>query len=204
MDDLIIEAIARGGYLGIFLLMVLENVVPPVPSEVIMGIGGVLVERGEMAFWPLLLIGTSGTLLGNYFWYWLGDVYGYKRLEPLVDRWGRWLTVDWSDISRAQGFFAKHGHWVIFFLRVSPFLRTIISLPAGLVHMPKWKFLTFTFAGSLIWNAALIGGGVWLSAYLKESQDVLGWIIIGFCALVLAGYLYRVFSWVPRAKPEED
>ena len=68
MQDLIIEAIAAGGYLGIFALMVLENLFPPIPSEVIMGLGGVLVARGEMAFWPLLIVGTLGTTLGNYAW----------------------------------------------------------------------------------------------------------------------------------------
>lgn len=200
MDSFIIELIARGGYFGIFLLMVLENVVPPVPSEVIMGIGGLLVQRGQMAFWPLLLIGTAGTVAGNYFWYWLGDVYGYRRLEPIVDRWGRWLTIDWEHIAKAQAYFARHGHWVVFFVRMSPFLRTIISLPAGLAHMPKWKFLTFTFGGSLVWNALLILGGQWLSQFLEDSQHILGWIIVGLVVLAVIVYVWRVLTWVPRAE----
>lgn len=204
MDTLIIDLIARGGYFGIFLLMVLENVVPPVPSEVIMGIGGLLVQRGQMQFWPLLLIGTTGTVVGNYFWYWLGDTYGYERLEPFVDRWGRWLTVDWEHIARAQVFFHQRGHWVVFFLRFSPFLRTIISLPAGLAHMPKAKFLGFTFAGSLVWNALLIKGGEWLGHWLADSQELLAWIIMGMIALILAGYVWRLITWVPRAQRSED
>lgn len=199
MDSLIIDLIDRGGYLGIFLLMVLENVVPPVPSEVIMGIGGLLVQRGSMQFWPLLLAGTVGTVAGNYFWYWIGDRYGYRRLEPLVDRWGRWLTVDWHHIATAQLFFVRHGHWVVFFLRFSPFLRTIISLPAGLSHMGKARFLGFTFAGALVWNALLIKGGEWLGHYLADSQNVLSWIILGMLGLGLLGYLYRVLTWKPRA-----
>ncbi|MBH5322635.1 DedA family protein [Aurantiacibacter sediminis] len=202
MHEFIIDLIARSGYFGIFLLMVLENVIPPVPSEVIMGIGGILVDRGDMHFWPLLIIGTTGTVVGNYFWYWLGDKYGYERLEPLVDKWGRWLTVEWRDIEKGQDFFARRGHWVVFALRFSPFLRTIISLPAGLVHMPIWKFLSFTFAGSLIWNAALIGGGAWISRQLEESQDVLGWVIIGLIVLTVIGYIWRVMTWVPRAERE--
>lgn len=199
MDTIIIDLIERGGYFGIFLLMVLENVVPPVPSEVIMGVGGLLVQRGSMQFWPLLLIGTMGTVVGNYFWYWLGDSFGYQRLEPFVDRWGRWLTVDWEHIAKAQVFFHQRGHWVVFFLRFSPFLRTIISLPAGLAHMPKWKFLSFTFAGSLVWNALLIKGGEWLGHWLADSQELLAWIIIGMVVATLAGYLWRLFTWVPRA-----
>jgi membrane protein DedA with SNARE-associated domain len=169
-----------------------------------MGIGGLLVQRGVMHFWPLLLIGTAGTTVGNYAWYWIGDKYGYERLEPIMARWGRWLTLDWEDIARAQLFFVRHGHWVIFFLRFSPFLRTIVSLPAGLSHMPKLKFLGFTFAGSLIWNALLIKGGEWLGHYLQDSQDILGWGIVGMVVLTLVAYLWRVFTWVPRAQRQPD
>ncbi len=204
MHTFIIDLIERGGYVGIFLLMVLENVVPPVPSEVIMGVGGLLVQRGAMDFWPLLLIGTAGTVVGNYFWYWLGDSFGYRRLEPLVDRWGRWLTVDWEHIAKAQVFFHQRGHWVVFVLRFSPFLRTIISLPAGLAHMPKSKFLAFTFAGSLVWNALLIKGGEWLGHWLADSQDLLAWIIIGMVVATLVGYVWRLLTWVPRPKRRED
>ena len=204
MDQLIIEAIRQGGYVGIFFLMVLENVIPPVPSEVIMGIGGLLVERGDMQFWPLLIIGTIGTTLGNYAWYWVGDTWGYERLEPFVDKWGRWLTVDWEAIVHAQLFFVKHGHWVVFALRFSPFLRTIISLPAGLAHMPKGRFLAYTFAGSAIWNAALIKGGEFLGGYLQDSQHVIAIGIIGMVALGIALYLWRVLTWSPRPPRDRD
>jgi membrane protein DedA with SNARE-associated domain len=200
MDELIIETIAKGGYLGIFLLMALENVFPPVPSEVIMGIGGVLVARGEMQFWPLLIIATFGTVLGNYFWYWLGNWYGYRRLAPFIDRHGRWLTMEWEDVERAIAFFHKHGDWVIFLFRFSPGLRTIISLPAGLAHMPIWRFLFFTFLGSVIWNAALIMSGKWLSQWLGDSQEVLGYIILGLIGLGLVWYAWRVATWKPRAE----
>lgn len=200
MDELIIETIAKGGYLGIFFLMALENVFPPVPSEVIMGIGGVLVARGEMQFWPLLIIATVGTVAGNYFWYWLGNWYGYRRLAPFIDRHGRWLTMEWEDVERAIVFFQKHGDWVIFFLRFSPGLRTIISLPAGLAHMPLWRFLFFTFLGSIIWNAALIMSGKWLSQWLGDSQQVLGYIIVGLIAVGLLWYGWRFMTWKPRSE----
>lgn len=203
MDQLIIEAIRQGGYVGIFLLMVVENVIPPIPSEIIMGIGGLLVARGDMAFWPLLIIGTIGTTIGNYFWYWIGDKWGFERLEPFIDRWGRWLTFDWQAIIRAQKFLVKHGHWVVFALRVSPFLRTIISLPAGLVHMSKARFITFTFAGSLIWNAALIKGGEWLGGYFAQSQGVLTAIIVGMLVAGLVVYLWRVIRWHPRLQQDD-
>lgn len=200
MADFIVDTIARGGYLGIFLLMALENIFPPVPSEIIMGIGGMLVARGEMEFFPLLIIATLGTTVGNYFWYWIGNRFGYQRLQPFVDRWGRWLTLEWEDIEKAILFFHKWGDWVIFMLRFSPFLRTIISLPAGLAHMRLGRFLFFTFAGSLIWNALLIAGGHALSRWLEESQDVVSWIIIGLAVIGVAAYVWRVVTWKPRSQ----
>ena len=204
MDSLIIQTIDQGGYFGIFLLMVLENVVPPVPSEVIMGVGGLLVERGRMDFWPLLVVGTLGTTLGNWAWFWLGERWGYQRLQPVIDRWGRWLTLDWQHIVQAQLFFVKHGHWVVFALRFSPFLRTIISLPAGLAHMPRGKFLAFTFAGSLVWNALLIKGGQWLGRYFADSQHVLGWIMLAMLGAGVLAYAWRAFTWVPRASRDSE
>lgn len=167
-----------------------------------MGIGGMLVQRGQMHFWLLLLIGTLGTVAGNYWWYWLGEKLGYRRLQPFVIRWGRWLTLDWEHILQAQRFFERRGHWVVFFLRFSPFLRTIISLPAGLMKMPLGKFLAFTFAGSLVWNALLIKGGEWLGHYLSDSQHILGYVILGLVALAVVGYIWRVFTWTPRGERE--
>jgi len=200
MHNFIFDAIASGGYFGIALLMALENIVPPVPSELIMGIGGVLVARGQMAFWPLLLAGTIGSTAGNYAWFWIGDKWGYHRLEPFIARWGRWLTVDWEDIENATRFFRSHGQWVVLFLRFSPFLRTMISLPAGLSHMKAGKFLLFTFVGAGVWNVLLILGGQWLERYLDGSQQVMGWIILGALGLAVLAYVWRVLTWKPRCE----
>lgn len=198
MNEFIIRVIEQGGYWGIAFLMVIENVFPPIPSELIMGLGGVAVARGTMQFWPLLIAGTVGSTLGNYFWFLAGDKWGYRRLQPLIDRWGRWLTVEWEDIERATDFFRRHGQWVVFFLRFSPFLRTMISLPAGLAHMSHVRFLTYTFFGAGIWNVLLIWGGRWLGRYFEQSQEWLDWLVIGAIVLGLAAYGWRVATWKPR------
>mgnify|MGYP000483484068 FL=1 len=200
MHELIIRAIEQGGLVGIFLLMALENIFPPIPSEFIMGLGGVAVSRGTMDFWPLMISGTVGSTLGNYAWYWLGDHWGRTRLEPFVERWGRWLTMEWEDVEKARGFFRRHGPWVVFVFRFTPIFRTMISLPAGLAHMGVWRFLAFTFAGAFIWNLLLVEGGRRLADWLEESQHILGWIILGFIGLALVGYLWRVVAWKPRDK----
>jgi membrane protein DedA with SNARE-associated domain len=163
-----------------------------------MGIGGVLVGRGEMQFWPLLGVGVAGTTLGNYVWYWIGDKWGYRRLEPIIARHGRWLTLDWEHIEKGSAFFRSHGQWVVFFLRFSPFLRTIISLPAGLSHMSLWRFLLFTAAGAAVWNALLIEAGRRLAPFIERYETIASWAVGGGCALILAFYLYRVFTWKPR------
>jgi membrane protein DedA with SNARE-associated domain len=198
MTEWILSLIEQGGYWGIAFLMLIENVFPPIPSEVIMGLGGIAMARGAMDFWPLLIAGTVGSTLGNYVWFLAGDRWGYARLRPMVDRWGRWLTLEWHDVEAAVRFFRSHGQWIVFALRFSPFLRTMISLPAGLAHMRHWKFLAFTFVGAAVWNALLIKGGHWLSDYLSEAQQWLDWIVVGTIVLALGGYAWRVATWKPR------
>lgn len=200
MHDFIVDWITRGGYAGIFVLMALENIFPPIPSEVIMGVGGIAVARGTMEFWPLMIAGTAGTLVGNYVWFWLGRKWGKHRLEPFVARHGRWLTLEWEDIEKARNFFQRHGHWVVFGLRFSPFLRTMISLPAGLARMGRIKFILFTTAGAFIWNLLMVEGGRRLAIWLEESQDILGWAIVGLVVAGVAAYVWRVVTWKPRAQ----
>ena len=203
MQEFIFDAIAWGGYWGILLLMAIENVFPPIPSEVIMGIGGVLVARGTMEFWPLILAGTVGSTLGNYVWYWIGDRWGYRRLAAFTEKHGRWLTLSYSDIEKAAKFFQSHGQWVVFALRVSPFLRTMVSLPAGLSHMKLWRFLLFTFAGAALWNMLLVEGGRRLAPLIERYENIASWVIVGFFALIVVFYLYRVITWKPREEPED-
>ena len=198
MNELILRLIEQGGYWGIFFLMVVENVFPPIPSEVIMGLGGIAVARGTMEFWPLLLVGTVGSTLGNYVWFLVGDKWGYARLQPFVARWGRWLTLEWEDVERASAFFRKHGQWVVFFLRFSPLLRTMISLPAGLAHMRHWKFLAFTFAGAAIWNTGLILGGQALARYMEEAAVLMDVVVGGTIAVAVLAYVWRVITWKPK------
>ena len=198
MTDLILRAIAAGGYVGIFALMALENIIPPIPSEVIMGLGGMAVARGDMALMPLILVGTAGTTAGNYFWYWLGRRSGYERLRPFIARHGRWLTLDWPAVELLHAFFAKHGGWVIFVFRFLPAGRTIISLPAGMTRMPLPRFLVWTFAGSAIWNSVLALAGVWFGSNFKELNRYVGPATIAVFVAMIAAYLWRVATWKPE------
>ena len=199
MGEWIIRLIEQGGYWGIAFLMALENIFPPIPSELIMGLGGLAVARGTMTFWPLLIAGTVGSTLGNYVWFLAGDRLGYTRLEPFVARWGRWLTLEWRDVEKAAAFFRRHGEWIVFALRFSPFLRTMVSLPAGLAHMKHWKFLVFTFAGAAVWNALLIKGGHLLAGDSDRVSKWTGPVVIGLLLIMVAGYIWRVVRWDPES-----
>ena len=121
----------------------------------------------------------------------------YERAQPFVRRWGRWLTLEWRDVERAADFFRRHGEWIVFALRFSPLLRTMVSLPAGLAHMKHWKFLVFTFAGAAVWNALLIKGGHLLADYSDLVNRWAGPVVLGFLALAVGGYIWRVVTWKP-------
>jgi membrane protein DedA with SNARE-associated domain len=204
MTEFLLELLDKGGYLGIFFLMALENVFPPIPSEVIMGAAGVLVARGEMTFMTLWIVATAGTVAGNLFWYWIGVRWSEEQLKRIIDRWGRWLTFEWDEFTRARDIFRKYGDWIVFFLRFSPILRTIVSLPAGLAHMKLWRFVLFTFLGSAIWNGILIFGGRALAGVIDEYETLAGYGVVG---IVLAGvvfYVYRVVTWKPVQHHEKS
>ncbi|MFL9840819.1 DedA family protein [Sphingomonas sp. ST-64] len=198
MTEFILNLIAWGGYVGIFILMTLENVFPPIPSEVIMGLGGMAVARGDMTMAPLLIWGTAGTTLGNLFWYGVGRWIGIARLKPFVDRHGRWLTMTWEDVEKLNRFFHRHGGWVVFVFRFLPTFRTMISLPAGMAKMGLPRFLVATFVGSAIWNAVLAYAGLLLGSQFEQLQVYVGPVAIGTSVVVVGIWLYRVLTWNRR------
>lgn len=195
MTEFFLNLLNSGGYLGIFLLMVLENVIPPVPSEVVMGLGGIAVAHGQMHVVPLMIAGTVGSLLGNVFWYEIGHRLGHERFRPFIDRYGRWLTVEWRDVEALQRFFVKHGQWVVFFFRFMPIGRTVVSIPAGLARMPRGRFLLWSTAGITIWNAVLVGAGYWLGIRFHDLDKYVGPAATVLLVIAVMAYVWRVVRW---------
>ncbi|WP_066800091.1 DedA family protein [Sphingomonas soli] len=187
------------GYFGIFLLMVLENVIPPVPSEVIMGVAGIAAAQGRFDFVALVAVGTFGCIIGNLFWFEIGRRYGHERLRPFVERWGRWLTLEWHDIERMHQFFQRWGGITVFIFRFMPIGRTVISIPAGLMRMPFWTFVLYTTGGSIVWNAILVGVGYWLGTSFDTIDHWIAPIVTGIVVLLAIAYLWRVLTWKRRA-----
>ena len=199
MDHWVTTLVLGGGYWGIALLMALENVVPPIPSELIMGLAGIAAARGSLNLWLAVLAGTVGTTAGNYFWYAVGRHFGFERLKGFIDRYGRWLTVEWEDVEKVNAVFRRHGGWIVFVFRFLPVFRTMVSLPAGLFGMSRLRFLAWTFAGSAIWNLMLGLAGYWLGSRFEEIDRYIGPVGTACVVLFVLTYLYRVISWKPRA-----
>ena len=165
-----------------------------------MGLAGIEVGQGQMNFEAVVFAGTVGSTLGNYAWYLLGRFYGFRRLEGFVNRWGRWLTLEWEDIQKINRLFTRHGGKIVFVLRFMPAFRTIVSLPAGLFRMGHLRFLIATFAGAMIWNVILTGAGYYLGRNFSKIDDYVGPISTAAIAAIVLFYVYRVITWKPRAK----
>jgi len=198
MEDWIIRLVDWAGYWGVALLMLLETVFPPVPSEVIMTVAGVSAARGTMTLEGTILAGTAGAMLGNWFWYWLAIKFGEARLHVFIDRFSRWLTLDWDEIERGERLFEKHGSIIVLVARMIPTLRSLISIPAGIFRMSLRRFLVFSTIGTLGWSAALAGAGYFLGSQFQDVEKWLGPLSTGVIALIVLTYLWRVVTWKPK------
>ena len=195
MFEWTLAIIESGGYVGIFLLMVLENIFPPIPSELVIPLAGFAAAKGDLNIVGVVFATTLGGIVGALPWYFVGRLYGLRRLKALSLRFGRLLTLTPSDIDSAQQWFNKHGNLAVFFGRLMPTIRTLISVPAGIAHMPFVPFVIYSALGTFIWNCLLLFAGYVLeSQYEKLSGpiDILSNVII---ALLISVYIYRVLTY---------
>ena len=197
MTDLVFRLIEWGGYFGVALLMFLETVFPPIPSEVIMPLAGVIAARGEMSLPIVILCGTAGAMLGNIVWFGVAKLIGYERFEPLIRRFGRWLTLDWNEVERVHKLFDNHGNAIVFIGRMLPTVRSLVSIPAGLLKMRFLPFVIWSTLGSAIWTAGLAIAGWVLGQQFDQVETVLGPLSLAVIGAVVLWYLYRVITWRP-------
>jgi membrane protein DedA with SNARE-associated domain len=199
MTDWIFRLIEGGGYLGVALLMFLETVFPPIPSEVIMPLAGVVSARGHLSLPLVILAGTAGAMAGNMVWYWAAHALGLQRLRPLIERHGRWLTLDWPEIERAERLFDKHGGTLVFIGRMLPTVRSLVSIPAGLLRMRFVPFVLWSTLGSALWTAGLALAGWVLGHEFAHVETILGPLSLAVIAAIIGWYLWRVLTWHPSA-----
>lgn len=183
------DLVVSSGYAGVFLVALLENFFPPLPSELIFPFVGFVAGRGELALTGVVLAGCAGTLVGAWFWYGLGWTLGRANLKLFVQRWGELLRIHFSAVERAEGWFTRFKEPVVFFGRLIPLVRTLISVPAGFVRMPFLSFSALSLAGSFLWVGALSLGGFllgenWLRVVPLIQDYELAWVL-----LLMAGVL---------------
>jgi membrane protein DedA with SNARE-associated domain len=195
MFDWITGFIDSAGYLGIVFLMLVENVFPPIPSELIMPLAGYAAARGELNLILVIVSGTIGSIVGALIWYGVGRWLGLDHLRRFADSHGRWLTLTPQELDQAQKFFSRHCGKAVLLGRVIPAVRSLISIPAGIVGMTPVKFLIYSALGSAVWTAALAIAGALLESHYSEISDWLNPVsnvIVGFTVI---WYLYRVATF---------
>jgi membrane protein DedA with SNARE-associated domain len=204
MGDWVIRLIEQSGYWGVAFLMFLETVFPPVPSEVIMPIAGVAAAGGRMSLLGVIASGTLGAMAGNFFWYLVARWIGLTRFRAFIEKRGRWLTMDWYDVERVQRLFGRFGGVIVGIGRMMPTIRSLISVPAGLVHMGLAKFLLWSTLGTAGWSGALAIAGYVLKQQFTEIETVLGPLSSIIIGLIVVAYVWRQLTWHKRHRPDGE
>lgn len=187
------EQVEAWGYAALTLFLVVENVFPPIPSELILPLAGYYVAEGSLSFGGALLAATLGSVVGAMILYWFGQLAG----RPAMERWGHKVHLHQKDFDRADEWFARYGVWVIFFGRLVPGIRSVVSIPAGTSSMPLAQFVLLTTAGSALWNALLIGTGWWLGEEWEQITSVIDslstavYVVIALAVVSVATLLWR-------------
>ena len=186
------------GYGAILLAMFLENLIPPIPSELIMPLGGFYVSQGQLDFFPVVLAGLIGTVIGAMPWYGIGRLVNEERLEKWLEKNGRWIGINPQELARSRKWFNRYGVSLVFWGRLIPGIRTLISVPAGVELMPITPFLIWTTAGSLIWTLFLTITGFILGdnygnieKWMSPFSSIFKTIIILFISIALITLIYK-------------
>ncbi|MEU8155826.1 DedA family protein [Micromonospora sp. NPDC048986] len=179
------------GPVGVALLVALESIVPPIPSEIVLALAGFLAHEGEFNVFLVVLAATVGSLVGALVLYWLGAALGEERLK-------RWLDhiplVDTDDLEKADKWFERHGRWAVLIGRVVPVVRSLVSVPAGANRMPLGEFILLTTIGSGVWNGLIVGAGYALGSRWQDVERYSDW----FNYAIVAVFVVMVVSWVIR------
>jgi membrane protein DedA with SNARE-associated domain len=192
MIDFFQHLIDTLGYFGVFLLLLIENLFPPLPSEVVAPFCGYAAARGELNIWGVIAAAVFGSMVGQLPWYYAGRLLGEKRIEALAARYGRWLTVTPHEVDRVFKWFYRYGAPSVFFGRMIPAIRAVISLPAGIAAMPFGRFLAYSLAGTTIWMGGLAYAGYVLGQNYELVEKYMGPGTKIVVALIVLIYFVRL------------
>lgn len=201
MIEFAVDLINQIGLLGAAFLIGIEVLIPPIPSEAILLLTGFNVSLGRFGFFEAIFATSLGALAGASIWYLLGYLFTEERLEQLVGRFGKYVGLPLKNLKKTMDWFERHGSSLVFFGRMLPIVRSLVSIPAGLVKMGLAKFYFFSSIGILIWNTLWISIGVSLGENWKAAEDfaqVLDWAVYLFLALLFVYVLYNLFKQLAR------
>lgn len=203
MRELIMTLMEQYGYPGIFLLIAVENIFPPIPSEIILPFGGFLTTYTRLTVFGVVFYSTLGSLAGALVLYGAGRIFNRERLMKLAaGPVGKALCLKPADVAKADGWFLKKGTKTVFFCRFIPIVRSLISVPAGMSRMPMGMFLAYTTAGTILWNMAL----VFLGAVLGESWGRIAYLVGEYSHIMLIVISISMLSgiiWFYRTRPKD-
>ena len=202
MVDTIAEIMARTGVLGIFLLMLAENLFPPIPSEVIMPVAGFAAAQGRLDPLAVFLAGLAGAVLGNAGWYEASRAVGQERVERFADRWGRYLGITGEDVRGASDWLTRWGAAAVFLCRCLPGPRTLISVPAGIARMNRWVFYPATILGTALWTGFLMLAGWWFQGRWEQIGQWMEPVGVGVAAAAVLAYVWHLWRTRNRWKRE--
>lgn len=191
LEEWVLSIMEKLGYLGIAFLMFLDNIFPPIPSEIIMPSAGYTASKGELTLIGVIIAGSAGSILAAMLFYWIGRKVPQQRLFQFIERYGKYLRIQVADLDKALTWFNKHGHRIVFFGRMIPAVRSLISIPAGISRMPFSKFMLYSSAGTLIWTSFL----AYLGYHFSENQALMLAILQRISYLIFALIALYIIWW---------
>jgi membrane protein DedA with SNARE-associated domain len=197
----LLELVERLGAVGVGLTILVETVVPPIPSEAVLGLAGANISAGRMSVVPVAVLATLGSVLGALFFYAVGRALGPRRARAFLDRLP---LVETEDVDRTFEWFERHGRKAVFFGRMVPIVRSFVSVPAGVVRMPLLPFVAYTAAGSLIWNSVLIGLGIAAGDFIESHLRYLDYAVVAVAVLAVGWMVYRRVTHLYRKRGTPD
>ncbi len=194
LADWVTGVIDSLGYLGVALLVALENVFPPIPSEIVLPFAGFVASDGDANLIGMIVAATVGSVVGALILYGFSAWVGPDRVGQVVIRYGRWLRLTTDDVIKAERWFDRYSGWAVLLCRRIPLVRSLISIPAGFRRMPLGRFVVYTSIGSAVWNSALIGAGYLLRSSWHDVEPILSWFQYVVVAVIVVAIAWFVWS----------
>ena len=207
LSDWVVDVIDAIGYVGVAFLVALENLFPPIPSEIVLPFAGFTSGRGEANFFGMVAAATVGSIVGAWILYLLAAWIGEVRLRAFFARTEKVVRIKQEDLDRADGWFDRHSRLAVLICRCVPLIRSLVSIPAGFRRMPALPFTAYTLVGSLVWNTALIGAGHLLGDRWEETESVvslLQYVVIAAIAAAIAWFVWKRFLQPRRTAVRAD